>query len=237
VSALPFQRALTPALALLTLGAGKPLLAQNQPVVVAILPFEDGGSYGQDKEVFRGLQLGIPATIASELGGHPELRLADPGRVAGALPSQEISSKNRLDASTAARVGKEAGARYAITGSFADFYGKIRLDARVIDTESGQILKVVSNDARQDDRSQLYRAIQTVGHKVLAAASPSGFRAAPEPNEERSIPTPALTEFSLGLLYEREGDKGRAGEHYQRAIRLFADYPDAREGLARVRSS
>jgi tetratricopeptide (TPR) repeat protein len=142
-----------------------------------------------------------------------------------------------VDAATAARVGKEAGARYAITGSFADFYGKIRLDARVIDSETGQILKVVSNDPRQDDRSQLYRIIQTVGHKVLTAASTSGSHQAAQSNEERSIPTGALTEYSLGLLYETEGDRARAGEHYERALAGYPDYAEARAGLTRVRRS
>ena len=229
------ERTLVWYLAVATLGASPPVQAQSQPVVVAILPFEDRGSYGQDKDVFRALQLGIPATIAAELAGHPELRLADAGRITRALPSGNVNSRTRLDASTAAQVGKEAGARYAITGSFADFYGKIRLDARIIDTGTGQILKVVSNDPRLDDRSQLYSIIQTVGHKVLAAASGSGTGRAPD--EARTIPTEALTEYSLGLLYEGEGDKTRAGEHYQRAIATFSDYRDAREALTRVRGS
>jgi TolB-like protein len=231
------RRTLVWYLVLATLGVRPAAQAQSQPVVIAILPFEDRGSYGQDKEVFRALRLGIPATIAGELAGHPELRLADAGRITRALPAGSLSSRTRLDASTAAQVGQEAGARYAITGSFADFYGKIRLDARIIDTGTGQILKVVSNDPRQDDRSQLYSIIQTVSHKVLAAASGSGAGRAPPPNEERTIPTEALTEYSLGLLYEREGDKTRAGEHYQRAIATFSDYRDAREALTRVQGS
>lgn len=224
-------------LALAALGASPAAQAQSQPVVIAILPFEDRGSYGQDKEVFRALQLGIPATIAAELSGHPELRLADAGRITRALPPGGVNSRIRLDASTAAQVGKEAGARYAITGSFADFYGKIRLDARIIDTGTGQIVKIVSNDPRQDDRSQLYSIIQTVGHKVLTAASGSGTGRARSPDEERSIPTDALTEYSLGLLYEREGDNTRAGDHYQRAVAAYSDYRDAREALTRVRGT
>jgi TolB-like protein len=221
-------------LLLVRLGLSDPAEAQNQPVVVAILPFQDLGSYGQDKEIFQALQLGIPATIAGELSGHSELRLANPAGVNSALPGG--GSMKRLDAATAARIGKEAGARYAITGNFADFYGKIRLDARVVDTESGQILKVVTNDPHQDDRSQLYRIIQTVGHKVLAACSPTASGPSAAPDEGRSIPTDALTEYSLGLLSERSGDRGRAAQHYEKALGRFSDYPDARTALARLQS-
>jgi TolB-like protein len=219
--------------ALLSVQGG--VLAQSRPVVIAILPFEDRGSYGQDKEVFRALRLGIPATIAQELSGHPELRLADPQRVARALKSQNLDAGGRLDAATAARVGKDAGARYAISGNFADFYGKFSLDARVVDVETGQIVKVVTNDdPGLQDRANLYRIVQMVGHKVLAAAGAGGGTGAAE-LENRVIPTEALTDYSLGLLYETQGDKARAAQHYGQALSTFPAYSEAREGVRRVR--
>ena len=231
------ERALIPCVAFAAFGMPQEAEAQTQPVVVAILPFQDRGSYGQEREIFRALQLGIPATIASELSEHRELRLADPARLGRALGSQEISTLNRLDAATAARVGKEVGARYAITGSFADFYGKVRLDARIIDTESGQILRMVSNDPRQDNRSELYQIIQNVGHQVLAVTSPSVMGRSAPANENRAIPTDALVEYSLGLLAERDGDRRGATQHYQKALAVYPGYPDASEALARVRES
>ena len=220
------------------LSGGPDLRAQTGPVVVAILPFEDRGSYGQDKEIFRALRLGIPATIAAELSGHPELRLADPQRVARVLRGQNLEAGGRLDAATAARAGKEAGARFAISGNFADFYGKFRLDVRIVDVESGQIVKVVSNDdPRLQDRTDLYRIVQTVGHKVLAAAGGSGARPRSGPSEDRVIPTGALTEYSLGLLYESESDRDKAAQHFNQALSIYPDYPEARAGARRVRGS
>jgi TolB-like protein len=220
-------------LALVAFAAG-PAAAQTGQVVIAVLPFEDRGSYGQDKEVFRALALGIPATLVSELSGHPELRLADRNQVAQALQSQGLGPNARVDAATAAKVGNQVGARYAVTGNFADFYGKFRLDARIVDTENGQIVKVVSNDdPKLQDRADLFRIIQIVAHRVLAEASggvPRGGNAEPA-----IIPTEALSQYSLGLLYETQGDKGKAGEHYQRALSAFPGYRDAREGAQRVR--
>ena len=219
-------------LALVALAVG-PAAAQTRPVVIAVLPFEDRGSYGQDKEVFRALALGIPATVASELGGHSELRLVDRDRVAQALQSQELGPNARVDAATAAKIGKQVGARYAVTGNFADFYGKFRLDARIVDTDNGQIVKVVSNDdPRLQDRADLFRIIQMVAHRVLAEATGQAPRGGAEP---AIIPTEALSQYSLGLLYETQGDKGKAGEHYQRALSAFPNYRDAREGVERVR--
>jgi len=221
------------ALAAVTALAPGPVAAQGAPVVIAILPFEDRGSYGQPKEVFRALQLGIPATIARELSGHPELRLADPTKLKRAIEAQRPPPSGRIDATIAARIGKEAGARYAITGSFADFYGEFRLDARVIDTENGSIRKVVSNDDPQlQKRTELYRIVQAVGHKVLAEASPG--RTSPLDNDSRIVPTDALTHYSLGLLYEQQGDRSRAAQQYNEALSTFPNYPDARDAARRV---
>jgi len=220
---------------LASLGSGRGAEAQVRPVAIAILPFEDRGSFGQAKEVFQALRLGIPATIAAELSGHSELRLADAARVNRALEAQRVRPNDRIDAATAARIGKEAGARYAITGTFSDFYGKFRLEARIIDTESGQILKVVTNnDPRLQDRSQLYRIVQTVGHKVLAEANPAAGRSPPADSGSQAIPTDALTHYSLGLLYERQGDRSKAARQYNQALSTFPNYPEAREGARRV---
>jgi TolB-like protein len=220
-------------LALAVLASG-PAEAQARPVVIAVLPFEDRGSYGQDKEVFRGLALGIPATLVSELNGHPELRLVGRNQVAQTLQRENLGPNARVDAATAAKVGKDLGARYAVTGNFADFYGKFRLDARIVDTESGQIVKVVSNDdPRLQDRADLYRIIQIVAHRVLGAATGNPPR--DDKAEGESVPTEALSQYSLGLLYENQGDKTKAGEHYQRALTAYPGYRDAREGVQRVR--
>jgi TolB-like protein len=208
---------------------------QPGPIVIAVLPFEDRGSYGQDKEVFRALELGIPATLIADLSRHPSVRVADPARINRALQTQNLGPNARVDAATAAKVGSEAGARYAITGNFADFYGKFRIDARVVEVANGQILKVVSNsDPKLQDRADLSRIIQSLADKVLAAANVPAAGNAPAARGA-PVPTDALTQFSLGLLYESEGNKTKAGEHYQRALTAFPDYSAAREGIQRMR--
>src|SRR6476619_6541056 len=99
----------------------RPGVAQQAgPLTIAVLPFEDRGSYGQDKEVFRALELGIPATLAAELSRNPRVRVADQGRVRQVLEAQKLGPNARVDAATAAKVASDAGARYAITGNFAD---------------------------------------------------------------------------------------------------------------------
>src|SRR6266536_1868607 len=209
-----------------------PLQAQDAGRSLAVLPFENTGSYGQDKEVSEALQLGIPAMLSSALAAHPGLRVADPGRVRQELEAQHLRPAGRVDAATAGQVGKAVGARYSVTGSFADFYGKFRINARVVDAETGEIMKVVSNDeARLQDRSQLGLIISAVSEKIVAA---TGLPASPTSSGTGDIPTEALTQYSRGLLYESRGDKSKAADAYQHALSAYPEYPDAREALRRV---
>jgi tetratricopeptide (TPR) repeat protein len=69
----------------------------------------------------------------------------------------------------------------------------------------------------------------------LAEASPAALRNASGETETSIVPTEALTHYSLGLLYEGEGDRAKAAEHYQRALTAYPNYPDARDGVQRVR--
>lgn len=212
-----------------------PLEAQER-AAIAILPFENSGSYGQDKENFQALQLGIPATLGSAIARHPGVSLVAGDRLAQVVKAQALGPEQRVDAATAAEIGKRAGARYVVTGSFADFYGKFRINARVVDAGSGAILKVLSNDdPKQQDRAQLGAIIQSIAAKLVTAVGLPPLAPASGPAAE--VPTEAITLYSKGLLYESRGDRGKAGDAFQRALSAYPDYDDAREGLRRVRGS
>jgi TolB-like protein len=212
------------------------LHAQDSRPGFAVLPFENGGSYGQDKEVFQALGLGIPATISAALAAHPGAKVVDPDQVRSTMKAQDLLPARAVDAATASQIGKATGARYTVTGSFVDFYGKFRINARLVDAQGGQIIKVVSNDdPKLQDRAQLAAIIQSVSEKLAAAAGLSAF---PSDVTARTgaIPTDALNQFSRGLLFESQGDRAKAAEAYQRALAAYPDYVQAREALQRIKT-
>lgn len=231
------MRRMIPWMALAAIAASAvPLRAQEARPVIAVLPFENTGSYGQDKEAFEALEVGIPAILAATLAAHPAARVVERGRLRQTLDQQKLAAVHRVDAASATGVAKAAGARYAITGSFADFYGKFRINARVVDAESGRILKVVSNDdPKLQDRAQLAAILQVVADRIVGAVGLDPYPAEVAARR-RAVPTEALTEFSRGLLFENQGDRAKAADAYQRALTAAPDYDEARDGLQRVRA-
>lgn len=218
------------ALAALTLVPA--LAGQDTRPGIAVLPFENGGSYGQDKENFEALQRGIPGMMISELGQNPAARVVDRDNIAALLSEQDLGKDGRVDAATAAKVGKLVGARYMVTGTFVDMYGHFRTDARIIDVETGEIIKTVKSEGKRED---LFKLIQGLSEKLMTETklpplSPELSRAV----KARNVPTEALTLYSKALLYQDRGDTGKAAEFFRKALDTFPNYAEAQEGLKKV---
>ena len=214
-------------------GVAPSAAAQAGTARFAVLPFENTGSYGQDKEVFAGLELGLPVLLGGAIDRHPGADIVPDGQLRAAVRALELGPGQRVDAASAARLGKETGARYTVTGSFADFYGKFRINARLVDARSGEIVKVVSNDdPKLQDRAQLAAIVQSVAERITAAAGMAPYPAA---TAAPSIPTDAISAYGRGLFHERQGDRAKASEFYQSALTAYPQFEEARAGLGRVR--
>jgi TolB-like protein len=213
--------------------AARPAMAQGGNARFAVLAFENTGSYGQDKEVFEALELGLAAMLARAIDRHPGADVVQQTQLSEAMRRLGLGPGQRVDAASAADVGKATRARYTVTGSFADFYGKFRINARLVDGQTGEIVKVVSNDdPKLQDRAQLAAIVQTVAERITSA---SGLPPYPGGAAPPTIPTDAITAFSRGLLQESRGDGAKASEFYQSALTAFPRFDEARDGLARVR--
>lgn len=223
------------ALSLAPVAALSPLAGQDTRPGIAVLPFENGGSYGQDKENFEALQKGIPGMLISELSQNPAARVVDRDGIESMLAEQNLAKDGRVDAATAARIGKLVGARYMIMGSFVDLYGRFRMDARIVNVETSEIVKVVKSDGKRED---LFKLIQTLAEKLMVET-----RLPPLPAElgaavrQRNVPTAALTYYSRALLYQDRGEKDKAAEFFSKAIEAFPNYAEAQEGLRKVQGS
>lgn len=208
---------------------------QDRRPGIAVLPFENGGSYGQDKEDFAALEQGIPALLITSLRQNPAARVVDRSEVHRLLDEQNLATEDRVDAATAARIGKLVDARYMILGTFVDYYGKFRIDARIVDVETGEILKVVS--VGPDRREKLYDMLQQTADKIMADTGLPPLPPEISRTRARSIPTEALTLYSRGLLYQDRGERDKAIEYYRKALAISPDFTEPQEALDKIRSS
>jgi TolB-like protein len=158
-------------LVIATLFAVPALHAQDTRPGIAIMPFTDGGSYGKDKEDFAALQKGLAGMMISELGQNTALRVVDRENIQAIIDEQKLGKDGYLDQATAAKVGKLVGAKYMIMGTFIDFYGRFRIDARLVDVETSEVIKSVTSDKDQNKREDMFKILQSA--RSCRASRPS----------------------------------------------------------------
>jgi len=199
---------------------------------IAVLPFNNGGSYGQGKEDFDALERGIAGMMISELSANPAARVVERQEIQRLLDEQNLGAQGRVDAATAAKIGKLVGARYMVLGTFVDFYGDFRVDVRLINTETSEVVKTESERMQRD---HLFDIIRNIAGRLMKAANlPALPRQTSDQRQSRQVPTEALTYYSRALLYQDRGQKDKAVEMFNRAIAIFPEYAEAKDGLQRV---
>jgi len=206
---------------------------------IAVLPFNNGGSYGQGKEDFDALERGIAGMMISELSQNPAARLVERQEVQRLVDEQNLGAQGRVDPQTASKIGKLVGARYMVMGTFVDFYGDFRVDVRLINTETGEVVKTESERMQRDHMFDIIRSIaaRLMKDANLPALPRCGSGGASEQRMGRQVPTEALTYYSRALLYSDHGQKDKAVEMFNRALTIFPGFTEAEEGLQKAKSS
>ena len=125
--------------------------AQDSRPGIAVLPFVNGGSYGQDPENYQALEVGIQQMLTTEFAQNPALRVVDRSNIKNLMAEQDIGASGRVDAATAARLGKLVGAKYMVMGGFTDLYGNMRLDISIVSTETSEILRADKVTFKRDE--------------------------------------------------------------------------------------
>jgi len=202
---------------------------------IAVLPFNNGGSYGQGKEDFDALERGIAGMMISELAQNPAARVVERQEIQRLVDEQNLGAQGRVEGNTAAKIGKLVGARYMVMGTFVDFYGDFRVDVRLINTETGEVVKTESERMQRD---HLYDIIRNVAGRLMKDANlPALAHQASDQRMSRQVPTEALTYYSRALLYQDRGQKDKAVEMFNHALAIFPEYAEAQDGLQKVQRS
>jgi len=204
---------------------------------VAVLPFQQGISIGADKETLDALSVGLQQILITELSQNDAMRVVDRSVLRDLMAEQDLAQQGRVDAATAAKIGKLVGARYVFTGGFNDVNGEFRLDGRVVDVETSEIVKA---DQVTDKRDNLYGIVMDMSKKITSGLNLPPLKA--EIQEQRDarateLPREAVLLYSQAQFFQDRGDVGRAKELYQRITTEFPKMTEAREALRRIETT
>jgi len=218
----------------LAVGFMAPPVAQGQDTRpgIGVWILENGGSYGQDAEDFEALRIGLQQILMTELARNPAMRVVERSQLNALIAEQDLGAAGRVDPETAARVGRIVGAKFMVLGGFVDWFGDFRLDARIVDCETTEIIVAIGLRERREELYQLI--VDLTGRLTNDVNLPSLDIEAELKEQAREIPVDALTLFSRAVFFEDRGDSERAKEFYTRARNVFPDYTEAAERLQQL---
>ncbi len=211
-----------------------PLSAQSTGAdarpTVAILYFTNSSLV--DFASYAPLSKGMAEMMISEIAQNSAVRVVERDRLQSLLEEQNLQSSDRVDKSTAVKLGKTLGAGHMLMGSFIiDPSKTMRIDVRSVNTETGQIEYTESVSGKSE---KLLDLVIQLGAKVNAGlklpalkTASSTVPAAKSPNQFK-----ALMAMSQALEAEDKKDVNSATALYKSAVALNPDFDRAKTRLA-----
>lgn len=196
---------------------------------IAIVPFT---THGEELDIWREGMIDLFAMSLDGVGGY---RTID-SRTVMARWRDIVGDQERTnpDLATVREVARQAGARYVMTGNVVAFGDDLRLQAELVDVESGDDVGAGRAQGPADSVSALVDrlSIEVAGDLLRAGGSEvlTAHRAA----SRTTSSLPALKAYLEGEAYFRHADFSAADEAYERAIGADSTFALAHLRLSQV---
>ena len=128
----------------------------EKPKRVAIISFDN--SSGKESEYG---DLGGPLSemLTTDLSSVKNLKIVDRQALEKLLNEQNLNNSKSFDQATATKLGKLLGAEIIITGTYFEFFGTLRVDAKFINVETGEIEFSVGVDGAREKLIDLKKSL------------------------------------------------------------------------------
>jgi TolB-like protein len=130
---------------------------------LAVLPFKPLSADNADTS---GYEEGIVRILEKPLASSPDFELVERADIDKVIRELQLTRDRQFDQSTAARIGRLVGAQQLLLGSYFKIGMTLRIDARIVDTETGRILTSV---AREGDPENLTALVTTIGEELATS--------------------------------------------------------------------
>ncbi|MES2643116.1 MAG: CsgG/HfaB family protein [Myxococcota bacterium] len=197
-----------------------------EPPSVAVLPLQKGAAGAQ----YDGLGRALAGMLVSDLSALPGLRLVERDQLDALLAEMKLQETGFLDPKTAQKLGKGLGARFVVTGSFTVLDPAFALDARIVEVQTGEVVKAAAANGTVAD----FVAVE----KELVEALVAGLDLTLSSSERRKLlmqaPTERFTAFTAygeGLARTAEGKLDDAKTAFARALSEDPQFVDAQAAL------
>ena len=201
----------------------------SEPVrTLAVLDFENNSFFNAD--AVQPLSKGLGQMMATELSRCTSVRIVERRKLQRLVDELKLAQAGVTDEENAVQVGRMAGAQNLVFGGYLVMPdGKMRMDVRVVEVETGLTLQAGEATGRTRDALSLVRKLSRKVLKDLELRL-----TAPDDRPPGNVSLEALTQFSKGVEFEDQGEADRAAECFRKALALEPDFGPAKDRLGRL---
>ncbi|MCC6620023.1 MAG: hypothetical protein IT385_02135 [Deltaproteobacteria bacterium] len=162
--------ALLAALALAAL-ASPAAAAPPGPLRMAVLDFTNAAPDPAWDALGKGLQSMMTTDLADLASTRDDIQIVERARLVDIQGELKLGASGAVDKATAAKIGKLAGATHLVAGSFTVVGSKMRLDARLIAVQGGDVTLPASAEGDKDaffelEKDLVKKLVDAVGVKL-----------------------------------------------------------------------
>ena len=199
------------------------------PGSVAILYFQNQGNPELEP-----LKVGLTQMLTTDLVGAGGAKVVERSQLQAVLEELKLGHSAVADKDTAARVGKLLGAEYLVLGSYFSLAGTLRIDARLVKVETGEVVHAYGANGLVAEFLDLERKVAGSFRDRLGALIPGLVPAlatvTAAPPDAR--PLDAVLKLSDGLIALDQHELTRARDSFQAALAADPRLDAARTQLA-----
>jgi len=149
---------------------------------------------------FNPLSKGIADMLITDLSKIPEVNIVEREKLEKLLQEIELGSSKYFDQKTAQKLGKGLGAEAILTGAFLVLDEQLRIDARLVDVASGNILTAESVSGSKDDFFALHAKLVQLLVKELKMDYKAGAG-----TKVKNVTLDAVVDYSTAIDYYDKG--------------------------------
>jgi len=198
---------------------------------IAVLYF-DNSSNNSDLDPLR---KGLADMLISDLSNLNMLRVVEREKLEELLNEINLSNSKEFDAATQQRMGKLLGAETILFGSYFELMGQFRVDAKIVKTETGEILKSEGVNGATADFMKLEKQLIWKIARGLDVRFNEKEKAVIMASE--SVSYDATLVYAEGLELYDNGDKPGALEKFKEAVVLAPDFDRAKQMIGKLSQS
>jgi TolB-like protein len=188
---------------------------------VAVLYFD----YNGKNDELAALQKGIAQMLVTSLQQTGVVEVIERERLEAVLGELKLQKGKAIDPATAVRVGKLLGVRYLVLGGYVDLLGRLRIDTRVVEVQTGRIAGTAASQGKIEEFFALHEEL--AGKLVAALGAMPTSEPPARTASGKSPPKGIWVDYARALEAYDRGDRKAAWTLTDDILRNYPDFSPA----------